>query len=162
MVDACDTDRSDGAAFQATHQDPAQSIAKCCGLATLQGTDQEHAGLGAVLGYLVLDAVDLVLQHSLGRGKEREPEKAGGSDATALGPTATVVGQGSDIPDQGDLKAGNLKGADRGFSAGTGTSNQDLDLTHALFKSAASGSFGSGLSRKRSSFSSSFKSTCTG
>jgi hypothetical protein len=38
------------------------------------------------------------------------------SDATSLGTTAAVVWQGGDIPNQGDFKAGNLKGSDRGFT----------------------------------------------
>jgi hypothetical protein len=46
-------------------------------LATLEGTDQEDACLGAILGDLMLDAIDLVLQHGLKRGKEREPERRG-------------------------------------------------------------------------------------
>jgi hypothetical protein len=47
-------------------------------LATLEGTDQEDAGLGAILGDLMLDAIDLVLQHGLKRSREREPERRGG------------------------------------------------------------------------------------
>jgi hypothetical protein len=44
-------------------------------LATLEGTDQEDACLGAILGDLMLDAIDLVLQHGLKRSRGREPER---------------------------------------------------------------------------------------
>jgi len=36
-------------------------------LATFEGTDEEHTRLGAVISDLVLDAIDLVLQHGLMR-----------------------------------------------------------------------------------------------
>ena len=78
MVNAGNANCGDGAAFKAAHQDTAQSIAQGCGLATLEWTDQEDACLGAILGDLMLDAIDLVLQHGLKRGREREPERRGG------------------------------------------------------------------------------------
>jgi hypothetical protein len=37
-------------------------------LTALQRTDEEHAGLGAIVSDLMLDTVDLVLQHDLKRG----------------------------------------------------------------------------------------------
>jgi hypothetical protein len=46
-------------------------------------------------------------------GQERNDD----SDATALGATATVVGKGSHVADQGDFKAGNLQGSDCGLAA---------------------------------------------
>jgi hypothetical protein len=48
--------------------------------------------LGAILGDLMLDAIDLVLQHGLKRGKERNRKGEMGSDAAALRPAATVMG----------------------------------------------------------------------
>jgi hypothetical protein len=75
VVDTGDADRSDGASFKAAHQDTAQGIAQGCGLATLERTDQENACLGAILGDLMLDAIDLVLQHGLKRSRGREPER---------------------------------------------------------------------------------------
>ena len=92
MIDSSDANRSHGAAFKAAHQDTAQGIAQGCGLATLEGTDQEDAGLGAILGDLMLDAIDLVLQHGLKRGRERNRKGEMGSDAAALRPAATVMG----------------------------------------------------------------------
>ena len=59
--------RCHGTAFEAAHQDAPQRIAQCCGLATFEGTDEEHARLGAVISDLVLDAIDVVLQHGLMR-----------------------------------------------------------------------------------------------
>ena len=63
MIHAGDPDRGDSTAFKAAHQDAAQSIAQCRGLATFEGADEEHTRLGAVIGNLMLDAIDLVLQH---------------------------------------------------------------------------------------------------
>jgi hypothetical protein len=55
------------------------------------------------------------------------------SDATSLGTAATIVGQGSDVANQGDFKAGNLKGTDGGFTARTRPTYQNLNLAHTLF-----------------------------
>ena len=78
LGDPCDSDRCDGTAFKSTHQHTAQRIAEGGGLSTLEGPDQEHAALGAIIGHLMLDAVDLILQHGLMRDKEREPKGEGG------------------------------------------------------------------------------------
>ena len=67
MIDASNADGRHGTAFKSSHQDAAQGIAKRGGLASLKRTDQEHAGLGAIFGYLMLDAIDLILQHGLMR-----------------------------------------------------------------------------------------------
>ena len=117
VIDACDADCCDRTAFKAAHQHPAQGIAKSGGLAALEGANQKHAGLGAVLVNLMLDAIDLVLQHGLMRNREQEPKETdAASDATALRPAATVMWQGSDITNQCDLQSGNLKGSDGGFT----------------------------------------------
>jgi len=86
-------------------------------LATFKGTDEEHTRLGAVIRNLMLDAIDLVLQHGLRRDRERKPENGAISDASALGPAATVVGQRSDVADQGDFQTGNLKCSDGGLTS---------------------------------------------
>ena len=66
----------------------------------------------------------------------------GRSDATPLGAPAAVVRQGSHVANQGDLQAGHLQGANRGFATRTRPANQHLDLTHALLKGAARCRFG--------------------
>ena len=66
----------DSTAFQPTHQHAAQRVAQGRGLATLEGADQENAGLGSILGYLMLNAINLVLQHDLNRGKWRNRWKS--------------------------------------------------------------------------------------
>jgi hypothetical protein len=65
VVHPRDADGCHGTAFQSTHQHPAQRIAQGGGLASFEGPDQKHAGLGAILGDLMLDAIDLILQHDL-------------------------------------------------------------------------------------------------
>jgi hypothetical protein len=67
MVDTRDADGGHRAAFESPHQHATQGVAKCGGLASLKRTDQEHACLGAIFGYLMLDAIDLILQHGLMR-----------------------------------------------------------------------------------------------
>jgi hypothetical protein len=54
------------------------------------------------------------------------------SNATSLGTAAAIVGQGSDVADQGDFKAGNLKGTNGSFTARTRPTNQNLNLAHTL------------------------------
>ena len=71
VIDTGNPDGGDSTAFQPTHQHAAQRVAQGRGLATLEGTDQENAGLGAILGHLMLNAINLVLQHGLNRGKGR-------------------------------------------------------------------------------------------
>ena len=94
MVHTCDTDRGHCAALKAAHQDAAQSIAQGCGLATLEGTDKEHAGLGAIIGNLMLDAIDLVLQHVRMRGRGRLPENGAIQTRRRLGRRQPLWGRG--------------------------------------------------------------------
>ena len=78
MVDAGEADGRDRTAFEAADQHPAQGVAQGGGLATVQGADQERARLGTVVGNLMLDPIDLVVQHGLRKRKrEREPKGAG-------------------------------------------------------------------------------------
>ena len=121
MVDAGDAHRGDGAAFKAADQNPTEGIAEGCGLAPVEGADHEHTRLGTVTGNLMVDPIDLVLQHGLwerkgGRGRSR-------SDAATLGPAAAVVGQGGDVADQGDLQACHLESADGRLTTGTRTAD---------------------------------------
>ena len=87
-----------------------------CGLAPLKGADEEHTGLGAIVSDLMLDTVDLVLQHGLRRGREGPERGRVGSDATTLGATTSVVRQGGYITDQGDFQTSNLQSPNRGFT----------------------------------------------
>ena len=48
---------------------------------------------------------------------EKPDENQLGSDAAALGPAATVMGQGGDVANQGDFEASNLEGADGRLTA---------------------------------------------
>ena len=49
--------------FEAADQHAPQGVAEGGGLAPVQGADQEDARLGTVVGDLVLDPIDLVVQH---------------------------------------------------------------------------------------------------
>jgi predicted amino acid dehydrogenase len=85
-----------------------------------------------------------------------------GSDATSLGTTAAIVGQGSDVPNQSDFKAGNLESSNRSFTTGTRPTNQYLNLAHTLLKSSTTSRLGGGLRRKRSALTSAFEATGSG
>jgi hypothetical protein len=63
VVYATNTHGSNCSAFQAAHQFPAQGIAKSCGLAAIEGPDHEYPSLGTVFADLVIDTVNLELQH---------------------------------------------------------------------------------------------------
>src|SRR5262245_11522343 len=52
-------------------------------------------------------------------------------DASLLWRTAAVVRQGGDVLDGLDVQTGLLQSGDRGFAAGTGTLDADLDLLEA-------------------------------
>lgn len=67
MVDPGETHRRDGASFKTTDQHAPQGVAEGGRLAPIQGADQEDARLGTVVGNLVLDPIDLVVQHGLRR-----------------------------------------------------------------------------------------------
>src|SRR5687768_7202293 len=54
------------------------------------------------------------------------------SDAASLGRATTVVRDGRDVGDGGDLQAGRLEGADGLLAAGPRTLHVDLDLAHAV------------------------------
>ena len=69
VIDTGDADGGDGTAFEPAHQHATQRVTQCRGLATLERTNQEDARLGAILGHLMLNAINLVLQHGLNRGK---------------------------------------------------------------------------------------------
>ena len=69
MVDTGYTHGGDGAALKAPHQHPAEGIAKRGGLPAFERANEEDACLGAIIGNLMLDPVDLVLQHGLKRGE---------------------------------------------------------------------------------------------
>jgi hypothetical protein len=82
MVDTADAHGSDRAAFEAADQHASQGVAEGGGLTPLQGTDHEDPRLGTVVGNLVLDPIDLVLQHGLwwwGGGKGRAGFRPGGA-----------------------------------------------------------------------------------
>ena len=118
MIDTGNADGGNSTAFQPTHQHAAQRVAQGRGLATLEGADQENAELGAILGHLMLNAINLVLQHGLNRGKGEKPDgNQLGSDAAALGPAATVMGQGGDVANQGDFESSDLESTDGGLTA---------------------------------------------
>jgi hypothetical protein len=103
-------------AFEGAQEHATQGIAQGGGLAPVQGADHKDPSLGAIVGYLVFDPVDLVLQHGLGgregvqartgrssAGREGPQGQAGWrrSDAPPLGSAAAVVGEGGDIADEG-------------------------------------------------------------
>src|SRR5664279_4873402 len=55
-----------------------------------------------------------------------------GSDATALGRPASVVGRGRDVRDGADLEADRTKGPDRRLAARARAFDEDVDLLHAV------------------------------
>jgi hypothetical protein len=56
---------SNGCTFEVAHEHPSKGVAESRCLTTLQGTDEKNTGLGAIICDLMLDTVDLVLQHGL-------------------------------------------------------------------------------------------------
>ena len=76
------------------------------------------------------------------------------SDATTLRGASAVVCLRGNVLDRADLEASGLEGTDRGFTAGAGPLNEDVDLLHAVFLGATRGrlccklrSEGGGLTR---------------
>ena len=67
MVHSSNADSSDGSAFQVAHEHPSKGVAESRCLTTLEGADEKDTGLRAIICDLMLDAVDLVLQHGLRR-----------------------------------------------------------------------------------------------
>jgi len=65
VVHAGDAHGGDGAALEGSHQHAAQGVAEGDGLTPLKGADHKDAGLGTVVGDLVFNPIDLVLQHGL-------------------------------------------------------------------------------------------------
>src|SRR5690349_18857599 len=65
---------------------------------------------------------------------------AGVLDSAPLGRAATVVGDGRDVGDGGDLEAGGLERADRLLPSGTGALHEHLDMAHAVLHGALGGS----------------------
>jgi hypothetical protein len=84
------------------------------------------------------------------------------SNATSLGTTAAIVGQGGDVSDQGDFKTGNLKGTDGSFTARTRPTDQNLNLAHTLLKGATTSGLSSRLGSKRGALSSALEAAGTG
>src|SRR3954451_301400 len=72
-----------------------------------------------------------------------------GSDATPLGRAASVVGDGCDVGDGGDLETGRLERADGLLATGSRALHVDLDLAHAVLHRAAGGAVGSERGRVR-------------
>src|SRR3954454_11143442 len=72
-----------------------------------------------------------------------------GSDATPLGRAASVVGDGCDVGDGGDLETGRLERADRLLAPRARTLHVDLDLAHAVLHRTAGGAIGSERGRVR-------------
>src|SRR4029078_3933783 len=55
-----------------------------------------------------------------------------GSDAALFGRTAAVVGDGSDVADNGEIEPDGLESADGGFAASAGTRDDDFDFLEAV------------------------------
>src|SRR6187455_2358834 len=65
---------------------------------------------------------------------------AGVLDSAPLGRAATVVGDGRDVGDGGDLEAGSLERADGLLATRAGTLHEHLDMAHAVLHGALGGS----------------------
>ena len=65
VIDTRNSHGSDGTAFKASNQNTTERIAERGGLPPIQGPNHEHTGLGTVNGNLMVDPIDLVLQHGL-------------------------------------------------------------------------------------------------
>src|SRR5204863_5133135 len=63
-------------------------------------------------------------------------------DPAPLRRAATVVWDGGDVGDGGDLEAGSLERPDRLLATGTGALHEDLDLAHAMLHGALGGPVG--------------------
>merc|ERR1711871_118806 len=94
VIDAGNPDCCDSSAFKVAHQHTPKGISQGCGLASLKGANEKYTGLRAIVSDLMLDTVDLVLQHGLKRGREGPERGRAGSDAPTLGTAAAVVRQG--------------------------------------------------------------------
>src|SRR2546421_753277 len=73
---------------------------------------------------------------------------AGHLDAPPFRWTATVVRDGRDVGDRGDLETRRLQGADGGLAAGSRALDEGLDLLEAVLHRAARPRFGGGLRGK--------------
>src|SRR5438132_1016140 len=73
---------------------------------------------------------------------------AGHLDAPPLRWTATVVRDGRDVGDRGDLESGRLQGSDGGLAAGSRALDEDLDLLEAVLHGAAGRCLGRDLGGK--------------
>lgn len=78
-------------------------------------------------------------------GKREREERL---DAAAFGRTAAVVGDGGDIPNEGDLEVFLLEGAQGSFATRARAFDVDGDGAHAVISGLASGVLGSHLSGK--------------
>ena len=74
VVDASDADSRDGGALKAAHQDAPKGGAKSGGLASIERADDEDTRLGLIVSDLIVDAVNLVLQHGRKSCKGKKPE----------------------------------------------------------------------------------------
>ena len=54
-------------ALEVAHEHPSEGVPESRCLTTLEGTDEKNTGLRAIIADLMLDTVDLVLQHGLKR-----------------------------------------------------------------------------------------------
>src|SRR6476620_5284195 len=68
-----------------------------------------------------------------------------GSDATALGRPASVVGSGRDVLDGADLEADGTQRTDGGLTTRARTLDEDVDLLHAVVHGATASGLGSHL-----------------
>jgi hypothetical protein len=70
----------------------------------------------------------------------------------ALGGAATIMGNGSNISNQGDFDARRLQSPNGRFPAGTRPGNHHLGLAHPLLSRPAGGLLGCGLGSKGRTF----------
>jgi hypothetical protein len=65
VINSGNADSSDSCSLEVAHEHPSERIPESRCLTTLQRTDKKNTGLGAIICDLMLDTVDLVLQHGL-------------------------------------------------------------------------------------------------
>jgi uncharacterized protein YceK len=67
VINSSNADSGNGCALEVAHEHPSEGVPESRCLTTLEGTDEKNTGLRAIICDLMLDTVDLVLQHGLKR-----------------------------------------------------------------------------------------------
>ena len=172
VQDAIDLDSGDGRALQGRQQDTAQRVAQGQAIAAFKrlGDHGSHARriaarntssfVGLINSCQFFWIITLTSFQKCGPAPAanaaiREPNPDHGwpgarsLDATPLARTATIMGNGCNVPDARDGKACSLQSTKRRLTPRTGTADFDLESLHAMFLGLLGSIFRCHLSRIR-------------